>query len=317
MSLVPVLNLRRLCIGLDPWHYDRIVFVPREFAQWQGGGFIFDENYSDTRPDGKPVSVCTQYLDFLLSRRDKPEWLSGYKLEFIDLRHDANTLYFFMTRSAERPQSMQPFKLAGQELDPDLFDMVRSNFDLADVSVVRQTAASAASFPFDERVCDTLRIEFNLHDGSTLEELGDFEARTIAFVQNMMRECARAKHQIKHVVVDVGRGGDDEFFFQYALNLPIVQELLAQAQELEFVRLQLSRDLIAALDELLGAFPRLHVRVGKLFLYSRADQFTFPDRVHISHVKCSSQTRLDDVRALTTNPIGSIECPDVSDSDEH
>ena len=70
-----------------------------------------------------------------------------------------------------------------------------------------------------------------------------------------------------------------------------------------------------------GGLPRLHVRVQKLFVYVRRDQippFRFPERMHIVHAKCSSQTRLDDVRALTTNPIGSVDCPNdyVSDSDE-
>ena len=313
-------NLRRLCTGHGLWHYKRVVFVPRAFEDWQGGGMVFDPNYSDTYPDGKPLSVCTQYLNFLWSRRDRPDWLEA-KLEFIDLRHDADTLYFFRTRAGERPQLSQPFKLAGEDLDPDLFDLVRSNFGLADVGLLRQTAAAASEFPFDARACSTVRIDFNVNDGSTLDELRDFEARTNALVQNMMRECVRANHPIKRAVVDVGRGGDDEFFFQYALNLPIMQELLGHIEELEFVKLQLFRDLITALDDLLGAFPRLHVRVQKLFVYVRRDQippFRFPERMHIVHAKCSSQTRLDDVRALTTNPIGSVDCPNdyVSDSDE-
>lgn len=63
---------------------------------------IFDPNHSDVYPNGQPVSVCTQYLSFLFSRRDKPDWLTEPRLDFIDLRTDANTLYFFIKRADKR-----------------------------------------------------------------------------------------------------------------------------------------------------------------------------------------------------------------------
>lgn len=282
---------------------------------------IFDPNHSDVYPNGQPVSVCTQYLSFLFSRRDKPDWLTEPRLDFIDLRTDANTLYFFIKRADKRYGVSQPFKLAGNEMPPELFNLVRSNFGLEDVGNVRQTTSSAADFPFDERACSTIRIDFNLNDGSTLEELLDFEARTQLLVQNMTRECNRAMHPIKRLVVNMTRNGDYEFFFQYALNSQTIQDLLATIEELEFVKLQLHRDLVRELDNLLGSFRQLIVRTNRLFLSVRSDQmpeFRFRDRLFINHVTCSSQTMLGDVRALTSNPIESTNCPEtlVSDSDD-
>lgn len=206
-------------------------------------------------------------------------------------------------------------------MPPELFNLVRSNFGLEDVGNVRQTTSSAADFPFDERACSTIRIDFNLNDGSTLEELLDFEARTQLLVQNMTRECNRAMHPIKRLVVNMTRNGDYEFFFQYALNSQTIQDLLATIEELEFVKLQLHRDLVRELDNLLGSFRQLIVRTNRLFLSVRSDQmpeFRFRDRLFINHVTCSSQTMLGDVRALTSNPIESTNCPEtlVSDSDD-
>lgn len=95
-----VQDVQRFCDEVGKGSYDTVVFVPMEFSEWQGGGMVFDPQYSDTYADGKPVSICTQYLAFLSSRQDNPS--SQRKLE-VDIRYGDRVLYLF-----RRPQNEYP-----------------------------------------------------------------------------------------------------------------------------------------------------------------------------------------------------------------
>ena len=90
------------------WPYDTIIFVPTEFSQWKGGGMIFDPQYSDHYADGRPVSLCTQYMAFLSSRQDNANGLKGFGSGLdIDIRCNTNVndkvLYLFWRRQQQFP----------------------------------------------------------------------------------------------------------------------------------------------------------------------------------------------------------------------
>lgn len=92
--LIPIPDVRKFCQD-ENQPFDTIMFVPTEFTQWVNGGMRFDLAQSDRYHDGRPVSICTQYLNFLFSREDAPDRVDRNDLAMIDLRYGDKTLYFF------------------------------------------------------------------------------------------------------------------------------------------------------------------------------------------------------------------------------
>jgi hypothetical protein len=327
-SLTQLQNIRSLCIGRDPWpDFQRIVFVPAAFEQWTGGGFSFDPKYSDRYPDGGPVSLCSQYLTFVLGRNDKPDWLNEHKLEFIDLRHGANTLYFFQAPSAEKraeSQASQVFKLAGQELPPELFALVSGNLDLYDTAKARITAKAAENLALNEHVCKTMQIDFDLHRDSSAEARRNFESRTFPLVRNLLKECGRAGQKIKQVVINPVGESDTVTFFDYVVESQLLSELMIHADELVFTNLDLSREAVSGPRNLLRWYPNLKLIVQRLFMTFRAEEierFEYKDRVFVHNVRCSPRSQPDDVLAITSNPVQSFQCraatsPETSEDED-
>jgi hypothetical protein len=312
LSRIP--NIRRLCNGLDRWpHFERIIFVPTEFDQWQDGGIVFDPRYTDRYEDGTPVSLCSQFLTFLLGRNDKPLWLNEHRLEFIDLRYGRGSLYFFQAAQGAlgAGQPSEVIRLSGRELPPELLDLVNSNFDVKDIAQARRAAKGTEFLPLNEHVCGSITLDFQLYADSSQLDVQTFQARTLPQVRYLLRECNRAGKTVKQVIVNPIGDGDPAYFFAYAGSWHWTEQLMMQAEELVFTQLVLSRANIGSLQSFLGRFVRLKLVVQKLFMWFRANEmgpFDYRDRVYVRRAVCRAQSRPGDVRALTSNPVESFEC---------
>jgi hypothetical protein len=337
MALSRIPDIRRVCTNPSEWPYTNIVFVPTEFEQWSGGGIGFDPKYTDHHDkNGQPVSVCSQFLSLLMGREDKPEWFDRPRIEFIDLRHGSDTLYFFRASrqmAAEAIENTQArssavFKLAGQSLPPELFAEMQRNLNLNDVGLMRQTAAAVADLPIDKQMCSNFIIEFNLNDESTAEDHMEFNRKLMADSKNLQRECKRINENIKRVSINLVDEGDPEHFVERVAGSSAMANILAHADELFLPELSVTtRDkeisIFGNMGFVLRDSPRLKFIVGLLYLRVRPSApFRYRDQLYIQKLTCAQDITADDVLALTSHPVqstvylGQNQNQDTDDEDE-
>ena len=320
LSRIP--DIRSACTNPDEFPFRHIVFVPTEFESWSGGGLGFDPNYTDRHDKtGRPVSVCSQFLSLLMGREDKPEWFDRPRLEFIDLRHGSDTLYFFRAsrQMAEdaiqntQAHSSEVFKLAGQSLPPELFELMQRNLNLNDVGLVRQTAAAVADLPINNKqLCNNINIDFNLNDDSTAADDLKFEAHALSKIENLSRECERVNETIKKVSINLVDEGDADHFIDYANESEAMARILASVEEIFVPGLSVgtprkARSVFGSLSSLFKTYPRLHVFIGILFLSVRPIATSkYRGRLHIQKLTHTQDITAEDVLALTSHPVQSM-----------
>lgn len=321
MALSRIPDIRKACTNPDEFPFRHIVFVPTEFEKWSGGGLGFDPKYTDHHDKtGQPVSVCSQFLSLLMGREDKPEWFDRPRIEFIDLRYGSDTLYFFRAsrqRAEEAIQNTQAhasevFKLAGQSLPPELFDLMQRNLNLNDVGLVRQTAAAVADLPINKQLCNNFKIDFGLNSESTAEDYMEFNRKLMADSKNLQRECERINESIKRVSINLVDEGDPEHFVERIAGSSAMASILAYTDELFLPELSVTTQdkelsIFASMGFVLRDFPRLKFIVGLLYLRVRPSApFRYRDQLYIQKITCVQDITADDVLALTSHPVQSI-----------
>lgn len=321
MALSRIPDIRKACTNPNEFPFRHIVFVPKEFEEWSGGGIVFDPKYTDHHDKtGQPVSVCSQFLSLLMGREDKPEWFDRPRIEFIDLRYGSDTLYFFRAthqRAEEAIQNTQAyasevFKLAGQSLPPELFDLMQRNLNLNDVGLVRQTAAAVADLPIHKQLCNNIDIDFNLNDDSTAADDLKFEAQARSKIENLSRECERVNEIIKRVSINLVDEGDADHFIDYANESEAMARILASVEEIFVPGLHVgtprkARSVFGSLSSLFKTYPRLHVFIGILFLSVRPIATSkYRDRLHIQKLTHTQDITAEDVGKLTSHPVQSM-----------
>jgi hypothetical protein len=211
-----------------------------------------------------------------------------------------------------RANPSEVFKLAGQSLPPELFDLVRRNLSLADVGPMRQTASAVADVTIDKHLCRDVTIDFNLTEDSTDEDVANFEAQTLFNVQDLMRECKRINENIKRLSVNFVDEGTPEEFFNYVDDSTVLDRILTNAEELFIPYLDLNTTSVARrvfgnLSILLKLYPNLTFVVGLLVLRVHTGRnFKYRDRVVIERLTCAKDITTEDIIALTSNPVQSI-----------
>jgi hypothetical protein len=351
-ALSKILDIERFCDTRPEMRSgDKIFFVPTEFQHWNGrGGNTFDIDYADRYQSGKPVSVCTHYLNFLLSRHDTPKWLNKHSLGFIDLRHDEQgTLYFFRapkevaeyTRRKLQQDAHQAFQLVpGRQFPPELFDVVTGNFDFKEVDLARAAGRSTAELPLPVHLCDTININFDIYEGCQLQFRQAFE-KTLPLIETLLKECTRnGADGIRRVVINynlpLSEYADLSPFFRLVsgygrlLQLdprtePLMRDLLAHTKELSFPALTLSANSLNGLQFLLRNYPQLKIVIERLKLtrshevHLRVLPLSKPlaDRVFIKTVEAEARVDHNLANMLTSHhPLNFLVREDEEEADE-